>query len=90
VGIYLWAKRRGANRGRVELAAPMDAKPVYPMTSAQQGVSGNGYPDQYKAYQPPPPQPPIQQHNAIHEISPQSQGYPAEMDGGAGKGKGMV
>jgi hypothetical protein len=74
----------------VELAAPIDAKPVYPMTSAQQSVNGSGYPDQYKAYQPPPSQVSVQQQNAIHEVSPQPQGYAAEMDGGAGRRKGKV
>lgn len=62
------------------------------LPTQQQGVNDNGYTDQYKAYQAPPPQVPVQQNGDLHEISPQQPGYgpggmfAAEMDGNTRKG----
>jgi hypothetical protein len=81
-------------KGRVELAATMDSEPTYLTAPVQQ--QGNGYPNQYKAYQAPPPQPLVQQNGngVVHEITPQASGYgpggmySVEMDGNSEKATG--
>ncbi|KAE9365487.1 hypothetical protein N431DRAFT_549678 [Stipitochalara longipes BDJ] len=87
VAVYLFFKKRGLRRGRVELGG--DSKIAYPMIPVQQGVVNQYGQGQFEGYQP------LQPQVQIHEIAPRALGFgpagvsAAEMDGAGGRHPGM-